>query len=131
MLNEMQLVNANTVDNADFYHFYRNLVDLVNSLETGKIYSDPNFSATQLDTWAYDAANRGKNYGYVCMTAGKKGKNRALSKGNTLVGPFGIAFKDLAGLAKRHGYIFDADREYSQAYERSKGTMAHNKNGRK
>ena len=89
-----------------YYHFYADLADLVNSLDTCRIYSNKNVHASQLDIFAPDDA------AYVCMTVGKEGKHRTVHNfGNRL---FGISFKNLPELCRDRNYTFATDKAYSQ-----------------
>ena len=108
-LNEVKEVR-DFVNGSDtqFYHFYEDLSDLVNSLKTKRIYSNKNAQASQLDVYAPEGTS------YVCMTVGQEGKNRTTSNFGSR--SFGLAFTDLDALCKRANYHFnsDASGEYSQ-----------------
>jgi hypothetical protein len=109
MLNEVKSTRA-FKDGSDiqFYHFYEDLADLINSLKTRRIYSNKNAQASQLDIAAPE------NTAYVCMTVGTEGKNRTTQNFGTR--SFGISFTNLNDLCSRANYYFDPDPsgEYSQ-----------------
>lgn len=90
-----------------YYHFFTDLSDLVNSLREKCIYSNKNQQRSQLDLFAYE-----KNLAYICMTKGSEGKNRAAKN---FARPLGISFKDLPKLcADNKQYTFSEEQPYSQ-----------------
>ena len=118
-LNEVKEVRSFDAGSEEqFYHFYEDLSDLVNSLKTRRIYSNKNAQASQLDVFAQP------NTSYVCMTVGAEGKKRTTNNFGTR--SFGIAFKDLDALCKREQYIFEAgeDGEYSQFLAKTQYNLA-------
>lgn len=86
-----------------YYHFYTSFFDLVNSLNNRSITSNKNDGVNNAQ---YDEAHKG--YGYVSMTSGHEGKDRAAYN---FCGPYGISFRDLKGLCDESGseYSFKAD----------------------
>lgn len=98
-----------------FYHFYSDLTDLLHSLSTGCIYSNKNVQLSQYDVYASD------NESYVCMTAGKEGKDRVVKHYNR---PFGISFENLSEFSNSRNYHFNADNKYSQVAAKTQYSMA-------
>lgn len=88
-----------------YYHFYSDFNDLINSLVNGRIYSNKNETASQLDVYA------DRDEAYVCMTIGSEGKKRTAYNFKR---PLGISFKDLAEHCYSKGYAFNPEHEYSQ-----------------
>lgn len=108
-LNEVKAIKNFTDGSAtQFYHFYEDLADLVNSLKTKRIYSNKNAQASQLDVYAPEDS------AYVCMTVGQEGKTRTAQNFGSR--SFGLAFKDLDELCTRSKYHFNSSEsgKYSQ-----------------
>lgn len=101
-------------ENDSYYHFYSNLLDLINSLDTETIYSTKNDK--QDNVRQYDQ-NIPEGASYVCMTNTLAGK-QAVLRGNRR--PVGISFTkaDLINTCARHKYQFDPNVEYNQFAER-------------
>lgn len=78
------------------YHFYEDLSDLLNSLETGVIYSTKNDKEENKAQYDY-SDGAGDGTAYVCMTHTLDGKTAAIK---SLGRPFGLSFK-AKELAKR------------------------------
>lgn len=87
-----------------YYHFFYDISDLINSLSIGRIYSNKNLRAAQLDVYERDKA-------YICTTKGSEGKERAVTKFNR---PIGISFINLPELCIYKGYSFAEENPYSQ-----------------
>ena len=102
-----------------FYHFYSDIDDLVNSLMTGRIYSNKNEQASQLDPYA------DKSQSYVCMTIGSDGKKRTAYNFKR---PLGISFKNLADHCYTRGYSFNPEQAYSQFMAKTQYSMGKSSN---
>jgi hypothetical protein len=83
------------------YHFYADLSDLLNSLETGIIYSTKNDKAENKAQFDY-SDGVGDGTAYVCMTNTIPGKTSAIKD---LGRPFGLSFsaKELADKCSKNG----------------------------
>ena len=116
-LDEIYKADFLQVENNNFYHFYAELTDLINSLINGRMYSNKNARAAQLDIYAHNTrTDTEKNYAYVCMTTGTDGKTRAIKH---LKRPLGISFKNLEEFCERRNYDFNPKKEYSQFAEKT------------
>ena len=126
-LDEIYKADFNSINTNNFYHFYADPHDLLNSLITGRMYSNKNARASQLDIYAYNTKDDiTKNYAYVCMTTGKDGKERAIKH---LKRPLGISFKNLEDLCSRKKYDFNPNKEYSQFAEKTQYNLTKSKSG--
>lgn len=103
-LNEIFIQDFNTYGNDDlYYHFYQDLADLLNSLNTKTIYSTKNDEAENIAQ--FDHTHKDWK-SYVCMTSSVAGKKYMTT--STFDRPFGLAFSK-----KEINTICDTDSNYS------------------